>query len=106
MAGLKMLPRRVLLRACVVGVPFSSLLVTTASGDAPAELPLLSESDPLATAVEYAEDASRARNAKPGQTCLSCSAYTGKGGAAQGPCTLFPGKAVKAAGWCSGWTDM
>jgi hypothetical protein len=25
---------------------------------------------------------------------------------AQGPCQLFPGKQVKAAGWCTGWAPQ
>ena len=28
------------------------------------------------------------------------------GGSAQGPCQLFPGKLVKAAGWCTGWAPQ
>jgi hypothetical protein len=29
--------------------------------------------------------------------------YTGKAGAASGPCNIFPGKDVAAAGWCKVW---
>ena len=106
MAEIDRVLRRAILRACLIGAPFAVLIASTGSGEAAAELPLLSESDPLAVAVEYAEDAGRAPHAKPGQTCLNCSVYSGARGAPQGPCVLFPGKAVRAAGWCTGWTDM
>ena len=29
--------------------------------------------------------------------------YTGKAGSAEGPCNIFPGKNVKAQGWCKVW---
>ena len=29
--------------------------------------------------------------------------FTGKAGAAAGPCNIFPGKDVAAAGWCKVW---
>ena len=71
-----------------------------------ADLPLLSESDPAAKAVDYVEDAKRAKNAQPGALCSNCSIYSGAESAAQGACTLFPGKLVKAAGWCKSWSGL
>jgi hypothetical protein len=68
-----------------------------------AELPLLSMSAPEARAVSYVEDAKDAKAAAPGSNCASCALYQGPDGSTQGPCQLFPGKAVKAAGWCSSW---
>jgi hypothetical protein len=35
--------------------------------------------------------------------CSNCALYTGKAGAADGPCGAFGGKLVKAKGWCSAW---
>jgi hypothetical protein len=29
--------------------------------------------------------------------------YTGKAGGEEGPCNIFPGKNVKAQGWCKVW---
>ena len=37
------------------------------------------------------------------QHCANCIQYTGKAGDAEGGCNLFPGKNVKAAGWCKVW---
>jgi len=35
--------------------------------------------------------------------CENCKFWTGKAGDAFGPCSLFPGKATAAKGWCSGY---
>jgi len=56
------------------------------------------------TALRSAWAASKASGAKPGSKCENCKLFQGAAGAAQGPCLLFPGKAVKATGWCSSWT--
>ncbi|HET7299970.1 MAG TPA: high-potential iron-sulfur protein [Oleiagrimonas sp.] len=65
-------------------------------------LPPLSESDPMAKALDYTEDASSTKNPKhkKGDDCANCTFYQGKSGAARGPCQLFPGKSVNAKGWC------
>lgn len=70
---------------------------------------MVSESDPQASALGYAADATKANKTKfpkyaPGQECSSCALYQGKSGDATGPCTLFPGKQVAAKGWCSAYT--
>jgi hypothetical protein len=59
--------------------------------------------DPTAKALKYVSDASKSTDAKPGTKCANCAFYQGAAGSAQGGCPLFPGKAVKAAGWCSSW---
>jgi hypothetical protein len=69
----------------------------------------LSPADPKARAVGYLEDAAQvdARQYPAfarGQTCENCLQLQGAAGAPYRPCTLFPGKLVAAAGWCSGWT--
>jgi high potential iron-sulfur protein len=69
-----------------------------------ADLPLVSENDPTAKALQYVSDASKATSAKPGSKCANCANYQGSAGSAQGGCLLFPGKAVKASGWCMSWT--
>jgi len=99
--------RRRLRRRLALGLmlaPVAALETPAASGAQ--SLPLLSESDPAAQAEQYVADAKRAKNAPPGALCSNCSIYTGAEGAAQGSCTLFPGKLVKAAGWCKSWSGL
>jgi hypothetical protein len=64
---------------------------------------LLAANSPEAKAVQYTEDAKSAKGAAPGTTCANCALYQGPNGSTQGPCQIFPGKQVKAAGWCSSW---
>ena len=66
----------------------------------------LKESDPVAKALGYKEDTAKVNAAKYPkhaiiQRCDGCATYTGKAGAATGPCTTVGGKRVTAAGWCS-----
>ena len=79
----------------VAGLPVGAALA--------ADLPLVTPDDPMAKALKYVPDASKATGAKPGSQCANCKNYQGAAGSAQGGCILFPGKAVKAAGWCSSW---
>jgi len=92
--------RRQLLKKVAVGAVLIPLAARTASA---ADLPLVSPDDPTAKALKYTPDVTKATAAKPGSKCANCTLYQG-GAAAQGGCLLFPGKAVKAAGWCSSWT--
>ena len=64
-----------------------------------AELPLLNVSSRQARALEYVEETTN-----PSQSCLNCRLYQGKPGKDSGPCTILPGKAVRAKGWCRSWT--
>ena len=96
--------RRELLRKVALGmafIPIAGVSVPTAFA---ADLPLVTADDPTAKALKYVSDASKATDAKPGSKCATCALYQGGGGSAQGGCLLFPGKAVKATGWCSSWT--
>ncbi|HYL02256.1 MAG TPA: high-potential iron-sulfur protein [Steroidobacteraceae bacterium] len=97
--------RRRLLRGLALGVPLVSLALTRASRAA-APLPLLGVNAPEAKAVQYVEDASRAGPAAAGNSCANCALYQGPEGASQGPCQLFPGKDVKAKGWCRSWAPQ
>ncbi len=70
-----------------------------------ARLPLLSEDDPTAKSLGYVADAGSVDAEKyvrfePGQACSNCALYMG-GDAPKGACSIFPGKAVMGAGWCS-----
>jgi len=98
--------RRVLLRRLALGLTLVPLAGLPSRRAHAAELPLLSESDPAAKALDYVEDAAKAKGAQSGSLCSNCSVYSGADGAAAGPCTLFPGKWVKAAGWCKSWSGV
>lgn len=96
------LSRRRLLRNVVLGtalLPAAWMCADSVFADAP----LVTADDPTAKALKYVEDASKAQGAKPGSKCANCMFYQGAANAAQGPCTVFAGKQVKAAGWCSSW---
>ena len=96
-----------LMLAGLAAVPVLNL-VGMANAQA-AELPHLDENDPTAKALKYVSDATKAtRVDKAGtpaanQHCANCQFIQ----AAEGewrPCSLFPGKAVNANGWCASWT--
>jgi High potential iron-sulfur protein len=96
--------RRQLLKKVALGtvlVPLVGLDMRAAFG---ADTPLVTEDDPVAKALKYVADGSKATGAKPGSKCANCNFFQAAAGSAQGPCQLFPGKAVKAAGWCMSWT--
>ena len=102
------LSRRRLLQGALVSiaaVPAATLVARNAHASEP-----LSESDPTAKSLAYVADAKKVDPAtnptyKAGQTCSSCIQYTGKAGATDGPCNIFPNKTVKAAGWCKVWVQ-
>ncbi len=104
----ELLSRRRLLQGALAGiaaVPAATLIARNAHAAEP-----ISESDPAAKNVGYVVDASKVNPAtnptyKAGQTCANCIQYTGKAGAADGPCNIFPNKTVKAAGWCKVWVQ-
>jgi hypothetical protein len=93
--------RRTLLKRAAWGLSIAPATLAALA----AEPALLSVQDPAAKAVHYVEDASHAQGAASGADCSSCSIY-GATGADRGTCTLFPGKLVKATGWCSSWSGM
>ena len=67
----------------------------------------LEESDPIAKALAYVEDASKVDTAAQprfaaGQNCSNCAQYSNDQGG-WGACAIFPGKQVAAAGWCAGY---
>jgi hypothetical protein len=98
--------RRRLLQRLALGVPLAALaLVRTRRADA-APAPLLDPTAAEARAVKYVEDAKQAKGAAAGSSCANCALYQGANGSTQGPCQLFPGKDVKAAGWCSSWAPQ
>ena len=94
--------RRRLLRNIALAASVGTLAATQGRAADASALPLIAESDPAAKAVKYVEDAKKAKEAGT-NTCTNCSLYGGKDGSVQGPCQIFKGKAVKAAGWCNAW---
>ncbi|HUO20511.1 MAG TPA: high-potential iron-sulfur protein [Steroidobacteraceae bacterium] len=88
-------------------MPFTLLAAARARADgAAAAEPLLDPGSAQARALKYVEDAAKASGAAAGSRCATCALYQGPYGSTQGPCQLFPGKAVKAAGWCSSWAPQ
>jgi high potential iron-sulfur protein len=99
------LSRRRLLQRLALGAAVVPL-TGGVRGTLAAPAPLLPVSAPEARAVKYVEDAKDAQGAAPGSNCANCGLYQGPNGSTQGPCQLFPGKEVKAAGWCSSWAPQ
>jgi len=99
--------RRALLRRLGLGLTLAPVVALGSRAVVGAgSLPLLSESDPAAKAEQYVAEAKQAKDAPPGALCSNCSIYGGADGATEGTCTLFPGKLVKAAGWCKSWSGL
>jgi hypothetical protein len=97
--------RRFLGRAALAltAVPLGARFLST-SARAQDVTPLPADNG-TAVALAYAEDASKVSHPsfKAGSNCANCQFYTGAADAERGPCTLFPGFSVAAAGWCTAW---
>ncbi len=68
----------------------------------------LDPADPQAKRLGYVENAATVdRGANPSfsadQKCSNCVQYRGRPGEPRGPCNVFEGKTVAAAGWCVVW---
>lgn len=105
MSPLRSPGRRRLLQALGLAMPLG-LIGLRPDARAAAAAPLLDAAAPEAQAVKYVEDAAHASGVTPGSTCANCALYQGAEGSKQGPCQIFPGKDVKAAGWCSSWAPQ
>jgi|SRR5579862_653428 len=103
---LSSLTRRGLLRRLALGLALAPVAAAGLRNALAAEAPLLAVTSPEATAVKYVEDAAQAKEAQPGNSCANCALYQGTYGSSQGPCQLFQGKDVRAAGWCSSWAPQ
>ena len=99
------LARRRLLQRLALALP-AALVFTPRPRDASAAAALLDAASAEAKAVKYVEDARKASGAAAGSSCANCALYQGSEGSKQGPCQIFPGKEVKAAGWCSSWAPQ
>jgi len=101
------LDRREALRQ--IGAIAAWLAALRASTSIAAELPHLTSSNPSAASLGYTEDSGSVDERKfpkhqATQRCANCKSFQGAAGAAFGPCALYPGNAVNANGWCSGYT--
>jgi hypothetical protein len=93
--------RRRFLGQALVAAAALPLLATT-KGASAAALPALAPDSDQAKALQYTPDAATAAKNpawKPGSHCGNCQFFTD----ATGACQIFPGKAVKPAGWCAAW---
>jgi len=97
--------RRQILKRLALGAAAAPLAAVTARAWAGAPA-LLSPAAQAAQKVNYVEDARSAKGASAGSSCANWALYQGANGSSQGPCQLFPGNDVKAAGWCSSWTGQ
>ncbi len=100
------LSRRRLLERLALAVSLTPWALRSLPSALAADAPLLSVSAPEAKALKYVEDAKEAGAATPGSNCASCALYQGADGSTQGACQLFPGKLVKASGWCTAWAPQ
>lgn len=99
----EILTRRFLLER--IGLVAAGLAATPLRTLAAADLPHVSLTDPVASALGYSEDAtkidaSKSPSYQPGQKCANCMQNSGPAGEAWGPCILFPGKLISENGWC------
>src|ERR1700722_7373658 len=105
MSDESLIARRALLRKVAMAAALTPLALSKLTAAAAAN-PRLSPAQPAAKAVKYVEDAKHAQGAAAGSRCANCALYEGVSGSTQGPCQLFPGKDVMAAGWCSSWAPQ
>lgn len=72
----------------------------------------VAESEPLAQAMGYVEDASkvdtakfpkRAGDAGANQFCNNCALYAGDPDSESAPCSIFQNRLVSGTGWCNAW---
>ncbi len=85
-----------------------AVLALAAAGKVIAAPERLDEKDPVAVALGYKHDATKADTAKfptykAGHVCRNCQFFQGKAGEAWGVCPAVGGKLVNAKGWCSAW---
>ncbi len=90
-------------------LPLASIAYRVANA---ADLPLVDEKDPSALRLGYVHDAAdvdtakfpkRTGDAGAKQFCHNCALYQSQGEGGAAPCSIFPGKQVKAQGWCNAW---
>ena len=88
-------------------IPSTAILLGIAN-IASAQAVHLEESDPIATALGYKNDASKIDakkypNKVANSNCAGCQLFQGKSTDAWAVCGAVGGKQVNAKGWCSAW---
>jgi len=101
-----LISRRRLLGRAALTVALTPLVVRKLSSAVGAGTILVNPAEPAAKAVKYVEDAKHGQGATVGSKCANCGLYQGASGSVEGPCQIFPGKDVKAAGWCTSWAPQ
>jgi hypothetical protein len=101
--------RRTLLKGLALGAAGAAVGGRSALAAQTAQTAQVDVHDPQAVALGYVENASQVDTKKypqyvSGSNCDNCLQLQGKPGNNYRPCTLFSGKLVAVAGWCSGWT--
>lgn len=100
------LSRRKLLGASLLALSAIPVVVETAFAQAkPKVLPELKVDDPAAKALGYVLDSTKVDGKanpmhKLTQLCSNCLQWAEKSSMPLGRCNLFPGKLVRADGWC------
>ncbi|MDJ0832192.1 MAG: high-potential iron-sulfur protein [Gammaproteobacteria bacterium] len=82
----------------IAAIPVVSIAGFQTAAQAGGHGTMLSVDDPTAKALGYVETSVVA-----GKNCANCNLYTGAVGSTKGPCAIFPGKMVTAAGYCNSW---
>ena len=98
---MKHMKRRVFLQrsaAFAVSVPLVALTARPARADAHDRV---DPGEAQAKALSYAHQAPDAA-----MICANCGLYNGAKGDEWGPCAIFPGRQVAAAGWRSAWVKQ
>jgi hypothetical protein len=100
--------RRQFLRAFTLGSATALGLALRSPGEPQAAAVKQTESDPVATALGYKEDASKIDKTKfprfeASQNCGNCALFVDKPGEDYAPCTAFGNKLVARKGWCAAW---
>lgn len=114
------LSRRELVKMCAlapVALALPSLAFAKDAGKSPAPANALPESDPMANALKYKSDASKADAMRTDKKafCSNCSKFNKCSpaeasckpvakGSSYAPCELFAGKQVASTGWCLSWS--
>ena len=80
--------------ATVASIPLAAISSRAVAADGAKVDP----NDPQAKALAYVHASPDAE-----RNCANCQLYTDASAAEWGPCAIFPGKQVAAAGWCTAW---
>lgn len=98
---MKSIERRKFLHRAAVTVAVGPLAVVTVNPARADAHDRVDPDGPQAKALSYVHQSPSADT-----VCANCGLYTGAADSDWGPCAIFPGKQVAAAGWCSAWVKQ